>query len=212
MQVMFPQKGEDRSKLRFATFDGKWEQRKLGEVVKRVTRKNNNLESNLPLTIYAQHGLVDQNTYFKKQVASRDMSNYYLLNYAEFAYNKSYSKDYPWGAVKRLDKYKKGALSTLYITFKPIQVNSNFLVSYYDSDRWHKEVSIRAAEGARNHGLLNISAKDFFDTELKLPVEETEQIRIGEFFKQLDDTIALHQTKLDKLQKLKEAYLQKMFV
>nr|WP_240460809.1 restriction endonuclease subunit S [Fictibacillus barbaricus] len=183
----------------------------MRDVVERVTRKNKNTESSLPLTISAQHGLIDQITFFNKQVASRDLSNYFLLENGEFAYNKSYSNDYPWGAVKRLDKYEQGVLSTLYIVFKPTKVNSNFLVSYYDTNRWHKEVSDRAAEGARNHGLLNISASDFFDTELKVPVEKNEQEQIGEFFKQLDKKVALHQRELTTLKQTKQGFLQKMF-
>ncbi|WP_052032258.1 restriction endonuclease subunit S [Streptococcus anginosus] len=170
-----------------------WEQRKLGEVVKRVTRKNKDLESTLPLTISAQYGLVDQETYFNKKVASKDVSGYYLVQNGEFAYNKSYSNDYPWGAVKRLDNYDMGVLSTLYIVFSPIKVNSDFLAVYYETSYWHREVAIRAAEGARNHGLLNISAQDFFDTELFIPQEEEEQTAIGDFFSTMDRSIALHQ-------------------
>lgn len=133
------------------------------------------------------------------------------MNNGEFAYNKSYSKDYPWGAIKRLDNYEKGVLSTLYILFQPTKVNSDFLVSYYDTNGWHKEVSMRAAEGARNHGLLNITAQDFFDTELRIPKEENEQKRIGTFFRVLDDTIALHQHQLSNVQKMKAVMLKKMF-
>lgn len=90
-----------------------WEQRKLGELVDRVVRKNTNNESTLPLTISAQYGLVDQITYFNNRVASRDVSNYYLVLNGEFAYNKSTSDGYPFGAVKRLDLYEKGVLSRL---------------------------------------------------------------------------------------------------
>ncbi|ODJ75538.1 restriction endonuclease subunit S [Brochothrix thermosphacta] len=197
--------------IRFSGFTNEWEQRKLGEITKRVTRKNKELESTLPLTISAQYGLVDQITYFDKRIASKDVSNYYLIKKGEFAYNKSYSKDFPWGAVKRLDNYDKGVLSTLYIVFKPTDIESNFLVSYYDTTMWHKEVSIRAAEGARNHGLLNITAKDFFDTDLIISTNSKEQQKIGSFFKQLDDTIALHQRKLELLKEQKKGFLQKMF-
>lgn len=198
-------------KIRFKGHINGWEERKLGEIAKRVVRKNKNLESNLPLTISAQYGLVDQETYFNKQIASKDISNYYLLEKGEFAYNKSYSKDYPWGTIKRLDKFANGVLSTLYIVFKPVSVDSNYLVSYYDSTYWHKEVSMRASEGARNHGLLNITAKDFFDTDLKLPVDNKEQSKIGEFFKTLDNTIALHEQKLEVTKQFKQTMLKKMF-
>ena len=59
-------------------YTSSWEQRKLGELVDRVVRKNINNESTLPLTISAQYGLVDQITYFNNRVASRDVSNYYF--------------------------------------------------------------------------------------------------------------------------------------
>lgn len=212
LQKMFPQEGEKVPEVRFDGFTEEWEQRKLKSLVKRITRKNKNLESNLPLTISAQHGLVDQITFFNKQVASKDVSGYYLVKKGEFAYNKSYSSGYPWGAIKRLDNYDKGVLSTLYIVFKPIDIASDFLVSYYDTTFWYKEVSMRAAEGARNHGLLNISAQDFFETELVTPTQPEEQEKIGAFFKQLDNTIALHQQKVNDYQQLKKVMLQQMFV
>ena len=175
-----------------------WEQRKLGELVDRVVRKNINNESTLPLTISAQYGLVDQITYFNNRVASRDVSNYYLVLNGEFAYNKSTSDGYPFGAVKRLDLYEKGVLSTLYIVFAPKkeqQIDSDYLTVFFDTDRWHKGVAERAAEGARNHGLLNISAEDFFDIDLSVPKDIVEQKQIGAFIRQLDNLITLHQRK-----------------
>ena len=212
LQKMFPQDGEKVPEIRFDGFTEEWERRSLNSIVKRVTRKNKNLESSLPLTISAQHGLVDQNTFFNKQVASKDVSGYYLVKKGEFAYNKSYSSGYPWGAIKRLDNYDMGVLSTLYIVFQPVNIVSDFLVTYYDTNLWHKEVSMRAAEGARNHGLLNISAQDFFETELIISTNTEEQARIGCYFKQLDDTIALHKQKTTCLQILKNSLLNKMFI
>ena len=182
--------------LLFATSTFSWEQRKLGELVDRVVRKNTNNESTLPLTISAQYGLVDQITYFNNRVASRDVSNYYLVLNGEFAYNKSTSDGYPFGAVKRLDLYEKGVLSTLYIVFAPKkeqQIDSDYLTVFFDTDRWHKGVAERAAEGARNHGLLNISAEDFFDIDLSVPKDIVEQKQIGAFIRQLDNLITLHQ-------------------
>ena len=190
-----------------------WEQRKLGDIVDRVVRKNINLESTLPLTISAQYGLVDQVEYFNNRVASRDVSGYYLVKNGEFAYNKSYSDGYPFGAIKRLDMYKMGVLSTLYIVFaiKSNEIDSEYLIAYYETDKWHRQVAERAAEGARNHGLLNISAADFFETKLKHPFEMGEQSKIGQLFRRLDNLITLHQRKCDKLKNIKAALLEKMF-
>ena len=215
LEKMFPQNGCSYPEIRFKGFTDAWEQRKLGELVDRVVRKNTNNESTLPLTISAQYGLVDQITYFNNRVASRDVSNYYLVLNGEFAYNKSTSDGYPFGAVKRLDLYEKGVLSTLYIVFSPKkeqQVDSDFLTVFFDTDRWHKGVAERAAEGARNHGLLNISAEDFFDIDLSVPKDVAEQKQIGAFIRQLDNLITLHQRELEKLQNIKKSMLEKMFV
>ena len=215
LEKMFPQNGSSYPEIRFKGFTDPWEQRKLGELVDRVVRKNTNNESTLPLTISAQYGLVDQITYFNNRVASRDVSNYYLVLNGEFAYNKSTSDGYPFGAVKRLDLYEKGVLSTLYIVFSPKkeqQIDSDFLTVFFDTDRWHKGVAERAAEGARNHGLLNISAEDFFDIDLSVPKDVAEQKQIGAFIRQLDNLITLHQRELEKLQNIKKSMLEKMFV
>lgn len=185
-----------------------WEQRKLGDIVERITRKNENLESILPLTISAQYGLIDQNEFFDKRIASKDVSGYYLVRKGEFAYNKSTSSDAPWGVIKRLDRYESGVLSTLYIVFRILdeeKIDSDYLVTYYDTDLWHKGVQAIAAEGARNHGLLNIAPTDFFETTVSMPQDIEEQRKIGAYFKNLDCLITLHQRKIKYI--LKEVFI-----
>ena len=192
-----------------------WEQRKLGDLVDRVTRKNQDLVSELPLTISAQYGLIDQNEFFDKRVASKDVSGYYLIENGEFAYNKSTSTDAPWGAIKRLDRYKNGVLSTLYIVFgikENNPVDSDFLVSYYSTNLWHKGIHEIAAEGARNHGLLNIAPADFFETKLMIPQDIEEQKKIGKYFEELERLITLHQRKCEELQNIKKFMLKNMFI
>ena len=205
---------QNKPAIRFKGFTDAWEQRKLGEVVERITRKNENLESTLPLTISAQYGLINQNEFFDKRIASKDVSGYFLVRNGEFAYNKSTSSDAPWGAIKRLDSYESGVLSTLYIVFKILderKTSSDYIVTYYNTDLWHKGIQAIAAEGARNHGLLNVAPADFFETNLTMPKDYAEQQQIGSFFQQLDHLITLHQRKYDKLQVLKKAMLEKMF-
>lgn len=198
--------------IRLSGFTGEWKTIKLGDVTERVTRKNSNMESTLPLTISAQHGLVDQISFFNSQIASQNISNYYLLMNGEFAYNKSTSQDYPVGAVKRLDRYDMGVLSTLYILFKPREeVSSDYLVTYFDSDYWHKEIKLRAAEGARNHGLLNISPDYFFDIDINAPEDINEQQAIGLFLQRVDLFVSQRRAKLEKLQALRLSMLEKMF-
>ena len=215
LENLFPQNGEKTPKIRFSGFTEDWEQRKLGEIAERIIRKNEKLESTLPLTISAQYGLIDQNEFFDKRIASKDVRGYYLIKKGEFAYNKSTSVDAPLGAIKRLDKYKNGVLSTLYILFKIIDdtsTSSDYLVTYYATDLWHRGIQSIAAEGARNHGLLNIAPNDFFETMLSIPLNISEQKKVGDFFISLNHLITLHQSKLDKLQKIKKSMLESMFV
>lgn len=197
--------------IRCPGFTEPWEQRRLGDITHRVTRKNDANESELPLTISAQYGLVDQRSFFNNQVASKDLSGYYLLHKGEFAYNKSTSDGSPWGAVKRLERYDKGCVSTLYICFELDATDPDFLVTYYETDRWYKAVQMVAAEGARNHGLLNIAPDDFFDTMLALPKSCEEQRAIGTLFSRLDSLITLHQREHDRLIDVRTSLMQKMF-
>ena len=142
--------------------------------------------------------MIDQNEFFDKRIASKDVRGYYLIKKGEFAYNKSTSVDAPLGAIKRLDKYKNGVLSTLYIIFKVIDdtsTSSDYLVAYYATDLWHRGIQSIAAEGARNHGLLNIAPNDFFETMLSIPLNISEQKKVGDFFISLDHLITLHQSK-----------------
>ncbi|KNE29814.1 hypothetical protein LDI10_09460, partial [Lactobacillus delbrueckii subsp. indicus] len=169
---------------------------KLGDVADRVTTKNKGMVSELPLTISAQDGLISQDEFFNKKVASKDLSSYLLLHHGDFAYNKSYSNGYPFGTIKRLEKYPQGVVSSLYIAFKPnSRISSDFMAQYYESNNWHKEIYKCATEGARNHGLLNVPPSDFFTTDLNIPIKKSEQLKIGRLLNAVDQTITLHEEK-----------------
>lgn len=201
-------------RLRFPEFTDLWGEKKLGEICNRVTRKNKNGESELPLTISSQDGLVDQRTFFNKVVAAKDMTNYYLLKRGEFAYNKSYSKGFDYGSIKRLNAYDQGCLSTLYICFglTDDDVDSDYLEQFFDTLLWYKDISQICAEGARNHGLLNVDTKAFFDcVTIKMPKSITEQSKIASFIGEYDTLISLQQRKLDQIKEYKKGILQKMF-
>lgn len=213
LQAMFPQEGETVPKIRFKGFEGEWEKVKLCSFAKRIMRKNERLESTLALTIASAYGLVSQNDYFNYSVVGANLRNYYLLKKGEFAYNKSYSNGYPFGSVKRLDRYDKGILSTLYIVFGiDDSISSDYLCYFFDTALWHKDVAERAAEGARNHGLLNIGANDFLDINVWRPKNIAEQQAIASYFTSLDKQISLLSQRLEKLKQIKSACLDKMFV
>ena len=201
---------EKRPKLRFPGFDEPWKAEKLSDFADRVTRKNTNNETSLPLTISSKDGLVDQISYFNKTVASKDMSGYYLLKNGEYSYNKSYSVGYDFGSVKRLDRYDMGALSTLYICFALKKHDSDFIKAYFDSLKWYREIYMISAEGARNHGLLNVPTDEFFDAKHYIPQDLAEQRKIANFMIALERRIEAQQSLVDNLKKYKRGLLSQL--
>ena len=200
--------------IRFKGFEDEWSMVALNDISERITRKNTNNESSLPLTISAQYGLINQNDFFNSRIASKDVSWYYLIKKGEFAYNKSTSDGYPVGAVKRLDKYEMGVLSTLYIIFtlKKEKLNSDFLSAFFETGKWYEHIYQCAAEGARNHGLLNISSDDFLQLKILAPKAKNEQALISEFVMLMDRLVNESTQKLSKFRSMKHSLLQKMFV
>lgn len=164
-----------KPKLRFKEFSEKWEEKSLNSVFERIIEKNIENNKNV-LTISAQYGLISQMDFFNKSVAGKDLTKYYLLYKNDFAYNKSYSANYPMGAIKRLTKYDKGIVSTLYICFRTKNnYNISFLEQLFESKKIEKNIQDIAQEGARNHGLLNINVKDFFNINIKIPYSEEQK-------------------------------------
>ena len=139
------------------------------------------------------------------------MSGYYLLKNGEFAYNKSYSVGYDFGSIKRLDRYPMGALSTLYICFALKRHESDFIKAYFDSLKWYREIYMISAEGARNHGLLNVPTEEFFDTKHYLPENTDEQRKIADFLIALERRIETQQSLVDNLKKYKRGVMQRIF-
>ena len=200
-------------KRRFLEYSSQLSSYRMKDFCERITEKNKKNKCSLVLTIAAQDGLVDQETFFNKSVASENLTGYYILHNGDFAYNRSYSSGYAWGAIKRLDKYKEGVLSTLYICFKVNEsiVDSDYLSYYFESTKWHKGVFDISGEGARNHGLLNISVIDYFNTEHRFHHIE-EQKRIASML----NALTIKEQKAMELEKLyfnqKQYLLRQMFI
>lgn len=202
--------------LRFIDDDGTnfpdWKKVKFGEVFTRVTRRNISNCINV-LTISAQQGLVSQKDFFNKSVASKNVKGYFLLKKGEFAYNKSYSKGYPMGALKRLSKYEEGVVSPLYICFSAKkETYARFYEQYFESGFLNRDLHKIAQEGARNHGLLNFSVVSFFK-EIAIPKPDIkEQKKIADFLSAIDSKIDAVAGQIEKMVQFKKGLLQQMFV
>jgi type I restriction-modification system, S subunit len=189
--------------------NGDWKRCLFSDKFERITRKNKDGNRNV-LTISAQQGLINQFEYYNHQYASEDTSSYTLLKRGDFAYNKSYSDGYPWGALKRLERYDSGIVSPLYICFAPKNgVCSDFYKQYFEAGLFNREIYKIAQEGARNHGLLNVSTEDFFNAMLADPPIE-EQRKIAEILGCCDEVIRLKKELIAEKKKQKKALMQKL--
>lgn len=174
-----------------------WNVVRFEQLFHRLTRKNTENNQNV-LTISAQQGLISQMDYYNTLYASENKEGYSLLFKGDFSYNKSYSSDYAYGAIKRLDAYDKGIVSPLYICFTPAKgTNSDYYLQYFEAGLFNREIYKIAQEGARNHGLLNVATEDFFKSTLVCP-PEPEQERIAEILNQCDTVIELKKKRLEQ--------------
>lgn len=209
-QILQPlNKNFKEPKLRFPEFKDEWIKIKLCDIATRLRQKNKDNYPYLPLTISAQEGLISQFDYYDKQIASLNLSTYYIIQKGQFAYNKSYSNGYPYGAIKRLNNYDIGVLSSLYICFQLKRTNSDYICFYFDSNKWNKEVRLISGEGARNHGLLNLSADVFFNISFFIP-NYLEQEKISKFLLLLYKKIELLESKISILKKYKKGLIKKL--
>lgn len=195
-------------KKRLSGFSGEWQNCRLRQLTKRIRCKNTVGNENV-LTISAQHGLINQAEFFNKEIASEDKSNYYLLKKNDFAYNKSYSAGYPYGAIKRLVRYDVGIVSPLYICFEITgkDVSLEYMEQYFEAGLMNREIQAFAQEGARNHGLLNIAVDDFFNCKMVLPSLK-EQKAIAAVLTAADREIELLRQTLDQEKQKKKALMQ----
>lgn len=198
-------------RTRLKGFKGKWKTVKLDSVLQRVTRKNTS-GCTVALTVSAQRGLVEQGTYFAKQIAAEENGHYVLLHKGEFAYNRSAANGYPFGAIKRLDAHKKGIVSTLCLCFAVRDSNvldSDFFVWMIEAGQLNRAIRRIAHEGARSHGLLNVTATDFFDIRIQLP-HISEQRVFASLFNDSQREIEILRGQLEAFQAQKRALMQKL--
>lgn len=201
---------EGYKKTKVGIVPEEWEEERFKDNFSRLTRKNTEDNSNV-LTISAQFGLINQESFFNKSIASENTTNYFLLRKGEYAYNKSYSNGYPYGALKRLEKYESGIVSPLYICFSATEENKcpEFYIQYFEAGKMNPEIKAIAQEGARNHGLLNISVDDFFNAFIIVP-SLPEQEKIAAILQTEDKVIALKEKLLEEKKKQKKYLMQQL--
>ncbi|PKD39473.1 restriction endonuclease subunit S [Methylomonas sp. Kb3] len=188
-----------------------WTEYKFKDIFDRITTRNVNGDTNV-LTISGRYGLISQKEAFNRVIASDDLSNYILLKKGDFAFNKSYSIGYPFGAIKPLERYSQGIVSALYLCFglkKPSNHNHDFFRHFFEGGYYDHEIYAIAQEGARNHGLLNVSVTDFFNGHLRIPGLE-EQIKIANVINKAEQEVLNFEAQLKLLTAQKKFLMQQL--
>ncbi|MBT8927691.1 restriction endonuclease subunit S, partial [Lactobacillus delbrueckii subsp. bulgaricus] len=192
-------------KLRFKGFADDWEERKFGELYKKVNEKND-------LSFGKDRVISVANMYFKDtdNIRSDDayMKTYNIFRTGDIAFEGNRSKHFSYGRFVE-NTIGDGIVSHVFDVFRPIQqFDLNYWKYAIHNERVMGPILMTATTSSTM--MTNLVAKDFLKRAILVP-SYSEQKLVGSFFKQLDDTIALHQRKLDLLKEQKKGYLQKMF-
>lgn len=190
--------------IRFQGFSDEWKQSRVGELIEDYTEKTVVQNQYPVLTSSQQQGIVRQEEYFAdRQVTTNDNVGYFVLPFGYFTYRSRSDTDV--FVFNRNDLIDKGIISYYYPVFAPKSCNSNFLLRRLNYGI-KKQLSM-AAEGT---GQKVLAHSKFKGMVVDVPDEE-EQIKIGTIFEYVDNLIAKHQSKLEKLQAVKVSMLERLF-
>ena len=203
LQKMFPKNGAKVPELRFKGFTGDWEERKLGDLGsvamnKRIFKGQTSDVGDIPFYKIGTFGGTPD-AFISRDIFEEYKSKYQYPEVGDILISAS-------GSIGRTvvyqgyDEYFQD--SNIVWLKHDQQLDNSFLKQFYSIVKW------QGLEGSTIKRLYN---KNILETKITLPSPE-EQAQLGTFFKQLDDTIALHQRKLDLLKEQKKGFLQKMFI
>lgn len=211
LDKMFPKNGASVPEIRFKGFTDPWEQRKLSDIVEKVTEKNAGWQYIETFTNSAEFGIISQRDFFDHDISKiGSLDGYYVVHNEDFVYNPRISVTAPVGPINRNKLGRTGVMSPLYTVFRPHDIDTTYLEHFFKSEYWHSFMNFNGDSGARSD---RFSIKDSVFFEMPIPTPDIEeQKKIGEFLTLLDTLITLHQRKLEKLQNIKKSCLEKMFV
>jgi len=205
MQKIFSQEIQfkDENEMRF----GKWDMKKLGEVLIKNSQKNKDQNYNLVQSVTNKLGFVNQSEYFEGRIiASKNLSNYFVIKKGYFAYNPS-RIDVGSLAYKSDDNIS--VISPLYISFNSNKkfLDDSFLLNWFNSQQFTKQMNSSFEGSVRN----TLSYDSLVKIKIHLP-SLPEQTKIANFLSALDEKINHCQVQIAKMEHYKKGLLQQLFV
>ncbi|RGY34123.1 restriction endonuclease subunit S [Enterococcus avium] len=206
LQKMFPKNGAKVPEVRFPGFTEDWEERKFGLLFEKNLEKNKNSEFDASRTISIA------TMHFKEEgngAAESSLATYKVLRVGDIAYEGHTSKQFAFGRFV-LNDIGDGIMSPRFTTLRPTSERPiSFWKQYIHYEPIMRHLLVRST---KNGTMMNELVIPDLEKESLLVPSESEQKQIGAFFDKLDETITLHQRKLDLLKETKKGFLQKMFV
>ena len=192
LDKMFPKNGASVPEIRFKGFTDLWEQRKLSDIVEKVTEKNAGWQYIETFTNSAEFGIISQRDFFDHDISKiGSLDGYYVVHNEDFVYNPRISVTAPVGPINRNKLGRTGVMSPLYTVFRPHDIDTTYLEHFFKSEYWHSFMNFNGDSGARSD---RFSIKDSVFFEMPIPTPDIEeQKKIGEFLTLLDTLITLHQ-------------------
>lgn len=209
LEKMFPKDGADVPEVRFKGFDKPWRTTFLKDIASEIIRTDKTSKAPI-MMITAANGFIDQSDRYSFNNAGQSLAKYIVLKKGELAYNHGASKLRPYGSCFALE-VDEARIPYVYHCFTISEHNPYFVSRVLNNKETEKQLRKLVTSGARMDGLLNISYEEYTTVSIQLP-ERDEQDRIAEYFENIENLIVLCQQELDKLQSVKKALLEKMFV
>ena len=200
LQKMFPKNGEKVPELRFAGFADDWEERKLGDLLKEFSIKST-IENEYKVLSSTNSGM----EFREGRVSGTSNLGYKIIKNGDLVL----SPQNLWLGNININNLGKGLVSPSYKTFELINIDSSFINPQLRTQKMLEEYKNSSTQGA-SVVRRNLEIDSFYQIKIFVPTI-SEQEKIGSFFKQLDNTIALHQRKCEQLKELKKFMLQNMF-
>ncbi|RDU51534.1 restriction endonuclease subunit S [Helicobacter sp. MIT 01-3238] len=191
-----------QSSLRFAGFSDKWQEFRLGDLLKeKNTRNANNV--NLVLSVTNKQGFVAQKDYFEQEVASNDTSNYKVVCRGEFAYNPARINV---GSIAMLENFENGILSPMYIVFECLEkINKDFFKYWLESHNFRGVLGRYLSGSVRE----TLSFNDMKTMKIFIPTL-AEQKRIAQVLSVCDKEIETLNLKFECLKAQKRGLMQQL--
>ncbi|EGW0196337.1 restriction endonuclease subunit S [Enterococcus faecium] len=212
LQKMFPKNGAKVPEIRFPGFTEDWEERKLNEGMTEYTDRVYIQDDEIYKQVSVKN--VGEITLRGEQIGSKiGRKRQAKVNLIEHPDTLIFTRQtIEQGGIGFAPKETDGAIVTENMPTIDVDndiINCNYLLAYVKTEDWYRKVILKNIEGGTAQ--IAIHEDSILFSEVLIPKIE-EQQKIGAFFKQLDDTITLHQRKLDLLKETKKGFLQKMFV